>query len=82
MDWMLIWWWKVISRKVENSHAKMLKNIIQTKCKKELKYANENVLGLCSYVYTTDLKKANKASEILETGCVAEILLCKVLWFL
>ena len=33
--------------------------------------ANENDLGLCSYVYTTDLKKANKASEILETGCVA-----------
>ena len=33
--------------------------------------ANDNDLGLCSYVYTTDLKKANKASEILETGCVA-----------
>jgi len=33
--------------------------------------ANNNDLGLCSYVYTTDLKKANKASEILETGCVA-----------
>jgi succinate-semialdehyde dehydrogenase / glutarate-semialdehyde dehydrogenase len=33
--------------------------------------ANDNDLGLCSYVYTTDLKKANKASELLETGCVA-----------
>jgi len=33
--------------------------------------ANDNDLGLCSYIYTTDLKKANKASEILETGCVA-----------
>ena len=33
--------------------------------------ANDNDLGLCSYVYTTDLKKANEASEKLETGCVA-----------
>jgi acyl-CoA reductase-like NAD-dependent aldehyde dehydrogenase len=33
--------------------------------------ANNNDLGLCSYVYTTDLKKANKASEQLESGCVA-----------
>ncbi len=33
--------------------------------------ANNNDLGLCSYVYTTDLKKANLASEQLETGCVA-----------
>ena len=33
--------------------------------------ANNNDLGLCSYVYTTDLKKANKASELLQTGCVA-----------
>ena len=33
--------------------------------------ANNNDLGLASYVYTTDLEKANKASEILETGCVA-----------
>ena len=33
--------------------------------------ANNNDLGLCSYVYTTDLKKANKASELLESGCVA-----------
>tara|TARA_B100000963_G_scaffold210015_1_gene182980 strand:- start:3384 stop:4829 length:1446 start_codon:yes stop_codon:yes gene_type:complete len=36
-----------------------------------MKRANDNDLGLCSYVYTTDLKKANKASEILDTGCVA-----------
>ena len=27
--------------------------------------ANNNDLGLASYVYTTDLKKANKASEKL-----------------
>ena len=33
--------------------------------------ANDNDLGLASYVYTTDLKKANQASEKLETGCVA-----------
>ena len=33
--------------------------------------ANNNDLGLASYVYTTNLKKANKASEQLETGCVA-----------
>ncbi len=33
--------------------------------------ANNNDLGLCSYVYTTDLKKANLASELLESGCVA-----------
>ena len=31
------------------------------------KRANNNDLGLCSYVYTTDLKKADEASEILET---------------
>ena len=36
-----------------------------------IKRANDNDLGLCSYVYTTDLKKANKASEQLESGCVA-----------
>ena len=33
--------------------------------------ANKNDLGLCSYVYTNSLEKANKASELLETGCVA-----------
>jgi succinate-semialdehyde dehydrogenase/glutarate-semialdehyde dehydrogenase len=36
-----------------------------------MKRANDNDLGLASYVYTTDLKKANQASEQLETGCVA-----------
>jgi succinate-semialdehyde dehydrogenase/glutarate-semialdehyde dehydrogenase len=36
-----------------------------------MKRANNNDLGLASYVYTTDLKKANQASEKLETGCVA-----------
>ena len=36
-----------------------------------IKRANDNDLGLASYVYTTDLKKANQASEKLETGCVA-----------
>ena len=35
-----------------------------------MKRANDNDLGLASYVYTTDLKKANQASEKLETGCV------------
>ena len=33
--------------------------------------ANNNDLGLCSYIYTDDLKKATKASEMMETGCVA-----------
>ena len=33
--------------------------------------ANKNDLGLCSYVYTNNLEKANLASELLETGCVA-----------
>ncbi len=33
--------------------------------------ANNNVLGLCSYVYTKNLKKAYRASELMETGCVA-----------
>ena len=33
--------------------------------------ANNNDLGLCSYIYTNDLKKANQASELMETGCVA-----------
>ena len=36
-----------------------------------MKRANDNDLGLCSYIYTTDLKKANKASEQIESGCVA-----------
>ncbi len=33
--------------------------------------ANNNDLGLCSYIYTNDLEKAHKASELMETGCVA-----------
>ena len=33
--------------------------------------ANDNDLGLCSYIYTNDLKKATRASEMMETGCVA-----------
>ncbi len=33
--------------------------------------ANDNDLGLCSYIYTKDLEKAHKASELMETGCVA-----------
>ncbi len=36
-----------------------------------VKRANKNDLGLCSYIYTNDLKKAHKASELMETGCVA-----------
>ena len=33
--------------------------------------ANSNDLGLCSYIYTNNLEKAHKASESMETGCVA-----------
>ena len=33
--------------------------------------ANNNDLGLCSYIYTNNLEKANRASEQMETGCVA-----------
>ncbi len=36
-----------------------------------IKRANKNDLGLCSYIYTNNLEKANKASEQIETGCVA-----------
>ncbi len=36
-----------------------------------IKRANKNDLGLCSYIYTNDLEKAHKASELMETGCVA-----------
>ncbi len=36
-----------------------------------IKRANNNDLGLCSYIYTNDLEKAHKASESMETGCVA-----------
>ncbi len=33
--------------------------------------ANNNDLGLCSYIYTNNLELANKASELMETGTVA-----------
>ena len=33
--------------------------------------ANNNDLGLCSYLYTNSVDKANRASELMETGCVA-----------
>ena len=33
--------------------------------------ANNNDLGLCSYLYTNSLDKANRASEMMETGTVA-----------
>ena len=36
-----------------------------------IKRANDNVLGLCSYIYTKNLEKAQRASELMETGCVA-----------
>jgi succinate-semialdehyde dehydrogenase/glutarate-semialdehyde dehydrogenase len=33
--------------------------------------ANSNDLGLCSYIYTNSMEQANRASELMETGCVA-----------
>ena len=36
-----------------------------------IKRANNNDLGLASYIFTTDMEKAHKASEKMETGCVA-----------
>ena len=36
-----------------------------------IKRANNNVLGLASYIYTNNLEKAHKASELMETGTVA-----------
>ena len=33
--------------------------------------ANKNDLGLASYIYTNNLEKAHKASELMETGTVA-----------
>tara|TARA_B100000963_G_scaffold339872_1_gene337974 strand:+ start:138 stop:1580 length:1443 start_codon:yes stop_codon:yes gene_type:complete len=33
--------------------------------------ANDNELGLASYIYTNNLEKAHKASELMETGTVA-----------
>ena len=36
-----------------------------------MKRANNNDLGLASYIYTNNLEKAHKASELIETGTVA-----------
>ncbi len=36
-----------------------------------IKRANDNELGLCSYLYTNSMDQANRGSEMLETGCVA-----------
>jgi len=36
-----------------------------------IKRANNNDLGLASYVYTNNLEKAHKASELMQTGTVA-----------
>jgi succinate-semialdehyde dehydrogenase/glutarate-semialdehyde dehydrogenase len=36
-----------------------------------IKRANNNDLGLASYIYTNNLEKAHKASELMETGTVA-----------
>ena len=33
--------------------------------------ANNNDLGLCSYIYTNSMEKALRASELIESGCVA-----------
>ena len=33
--------------------------------------ANNNDLGLCSYIYTNSMEQANRASELIESGCVA-----------
>jgi len=33
--------------------------------------ANNNDLGLCSYIYTNSMEKAHRASELMETGTVA-----------
>ena len=33
--------------------------------------ANDNDLGLCSYICTNSMEKAHRASELMETGTVA-----------
>jgi succinate-semialdehyde dehydrogenase/glutarate-semialdehyde dehydrogenase len=33
--------------------------------------ANNNDLGLCSYIYTNSMEQAHRASELIESGCVA-----------
>ena len=36
-----------------------------------IKRANNNDLGLASYIFTNNLKQAHRASELMETGTVA-----------
>ena len=36
-----------------------------------IKRANNNDLGLASYIFTNNMEKAHKASELMETGTVA-----------
>ena len=36
-----------------------------------VKRANNNDLGLASYIFTKDMEKAHRASELMETGTVA-----------
>ena len=36
-----------------------------------IRRANNNELGLCSYIYTKSMEQAHQASELIETGCVA-----------
>ena len=36
-----------------------------------IRRANNNELGLCSYIYTKSMEQAHLASELIETGCVA-----------
>ena len=36
-----------------------------------IKRANDNILGLASYIYTNNLEQAHRASELMETGTVA-----------
>ena len=38
---------------------------------KFIERANDNDLGLCSYIYTNSMEQAHRASELMETGCVA-----------
>ena len=38
---------------------------------KLLERANNNDLGLCSYICTNSMEQAHKASELMETGTVA-----------
>ena len=56
------------------SFANEMKNIcdsLELDFDEVVKRANNNDLGLASYVYTNNLEKAHKASELMETGTVA-----------